>query len=70
MALLGRGVTRGDPEALDRAAALLEGLVARTDGAPGANGFREELDLARRWRAHLDDPAKANRPALPFDGMR
>jgi hypothetical protein len=61
MALLGRGAKERDDEALARAAELLEAL--------GADDFREEVDLVRRWRAHLEDPDRTARPPLPFDGM-
>jgi hypothetical protein len=61
MALLGRGASARDDQALARAEALLE--------AGGADDFREEIDLVHRWRAHLQEPDRAARPPLPFDGM-
>jgi len=69
MALLGRGADRGEKGALDGAVALLEALQARAEEMAGAGGFGEELELARRWRAHAEDPEKTGRPPLPFDGM-
>ncbi len=69
MALLGRGADRGDKGALDGAVALLAALQARAEETDGVDGFVEELELARRWRAHAEDPEKTGRPPLPFDGM-
>lgn len=62
MALLGRGVHERDAEALAKAEALL--------GSLGADDFREEIDLVRRWRADVESPGGQVRPPLPFDGMR
>jgi hypothetical protein len=58
IALWGRGAHGRDGPSLDAAAAILERL-----------GLPEEVDLVRRWRAHVEDPARQPRPPLPFDGM-
>lgn len=62
MALLGRGALEGDAEALAKSEALLESL--------GADDLREEIDLVRRWRAHVGAQGGPERPPLPFDGLR
>jgi hypothetical protein len=63
MALFGRGTKEGDREVLSKAEAMLLAL--------GPDDFAEEIGLVRQWREHVGPPVStAERPALPFDGMR
>jgi hypothetical protein len=62
MALLGRGAKEGDARALEAASEILVAL--------GTEEFVEEIDLVKRWRAHLENRSATPRPPLPFDAAR
>jgi hypothetical protein len=62
MALFGLGAHGRDRTLLAAAEAALLAVQIRQQSP-----FPDELDLIRRWIAHLDGPEATDRPALPFD---